>query len=271
MLKFTSRSSAKGMSLTPYPSMARMGFTLIEVLVSCAVLSLLVVLLASAFSGFASLTRSSSARLEVNNQVRAAFDRLAFDLAAAVRNSDAPIDFRKNSQVIGSSGSVNDSLTLLADARTTMSGSRLARVGYQVERSMEAASGLVSDNLVRCVEPFEWTDSVANIALIGSGEKQVLVTGVFRLELCFLKTDGTLVAIPPAQKEISAVICAVASLDETTLSKLTTAQLDQLALALPDAVAGRLPLSDWKLNDFTALPRPVVQNVRFHQRYFYLR
>lgn len=245
-------------------------FSLIEILVACAVMALLVALLASAFSGFASVTQSSGGRLDANNQVRTTFDRLGFDLASSVRNADLRIDFRKNAQADDAAGTMNDSLVLLADARSTEAGARLARVGYEVGPSADVGG---SDCLLRCVEPFLWTDSTLNTGLTGAGEKQPLGRGIFRFELSFLKTDGTLVASPPAADEISAVICAAASLDYGTLAKLPGmgVGMSDLAAALPDAVDGKLPLSDWSPGVFSNLPRPVIQNTRFHQRYFYLR
>lgn len=247
------------------------GFSLVEILVACAVLTVLVGILASALSGFVSVASTSGGRLESNNQSRTAFDRLAFDLGSSIRNDDVTIDFHKNAQVLVGTASLNDSLALLADVRSTAGDSRAARIGYEVGEASDAASGVTGAALMRCVEPFPWTDDVLNKTLTSAAERQPLGGGIFRMEFSFLKKDGTLVANPPAQEDIAALIVATATLDEATLSKLQPAERTALAQALADSEDGKLPLAGWNVTDFDDLPRPVAQAVRFHQRYFYLR
>lgn len=247
------------------------GFSIVEILVACGVLAILVTILASAFSGFASLASSSGGRLEVNNQVRAAFDRLAFDLGSRIWNDDVQLDFRKNATISGGGVSNNDSLVLLVDARSTEVASRFARIGYEIGRETDAASGIAGDGLLRRVEPFWWSDDLLNASLTSAAVRQLLGGGIFRMEISFLKRDGTVVASPPPQDDISAVIVSTAALDERTLSKLSVDQLSSLAQELPDAVDGKLPMAEWRPEGFVSVSRAVAQGVRFHQRYFYLR
>lgn len=257
-------------SRSPY-RVPQSGFTLIELLVSFAVLAALVALLASAFSNFAGLTSSSGRRLEANNQSRTVFDRLGFDISSSIRNSEVKLNFKKNEQAWSGSPGVNDSLTLLADARSTQGDSRLARIGYEVETSRNEASGISVKSLNRLVEPFQWSDSVSQNQFGGSVEPQPLGWGVFRLEFSFLKTDGTLVASPPPADEMAAIICSTASLDEKTYAQLSDEELNRLSGCLQDAADGKLPLSDWNVSRFVGFPPAVSQNVRFQQRQFFLK
>lgn len=243
---------------------------MIELLVSCAVLALMVTVLASTFSHFVGLTSNSGRRLESNNQMRSVFDRMSFDLASSVRNSSVKMEFKKNEQIAQGDDSKNDAMIFLTDARTSGS-SRFAKVAYEVAPDQGLTEEKKFFSLYRGVEAFFWTDSTQVIKLTGGADWQPLGRGVFRMELSFLKTDGTIVANPPAQDEIAAVICSTASLDESSLSKLNPEQLKDLVQSLPDAVNNVLPVSDWTANKFSHLPPFVKQNVRFAQRQFFLK
>lgn len=248
------------------------GFTLIEILVASAVLALLVALLASTFSHFAGVTSTSGKRLETSNQIRTVFDRMAFDLRSSVRNAGMTISFLKNKQATGGTTTVNDAISFLVDARTTSPQSRFARVGYEVSDETFSPDGTPPTSLMRCLEPFYWTDNAATPALTSNADRQVFGRGVFRFELSFIRTDGGIVADPPASSsDISAVVCTTASLDESTFAKLTEAQRSQLVNAFPDSVNGSLPLSAWAHTSLSGLPIPVTQHVRFNQRVFKLQ
>lgn len=247
-------------------------FTLIEILVASAVLALLVALLATSFSRFVGVTSTSGKRLGVSNQTRSVFDRMAFDLKSSIRNSGMEITFLKNKQATGGTGTLNDSMTFLVNARTPSASSRFARVGYEVDDEASSLNGTSPTSLMRCVEPFLWTDSIASPSPTSNAEKQVFGRGVFRFELSFLKTDGTIVSDPPVkQSDISAVICSTASLDESSFAKLSFSERTLLASMLPDSVNGSLPLSVWNVGSLAGLPRPVMQHVRFNQRIFNLQ
>lgn len=243
---------------------------MIELLVSCAVLALLVTVLASTFSNFIGVASTSGKRLETNNQMRTVFDRMSFDLASSIRTGGVKVKFNKNAQVSGVSETKNDSMSFLTDARTK-SNSRMARVGYEVSSDKNLATNVSFLSLYRGVDIFSWDDNAGSVALTNAADWQSLGRGVFRMELSFLKTDGSLVAAEPSEEELAAVICSTASLDEASLSKLTDDEKSSLIEALPDAPDGALPLSNWTEDKFSSLPVFVRQNVRFSQRQFYLK
>ncbi len=271
MLSDSQRRSRYGKCARRDAGAIESGFTLIEILVASAVLTLLVALLAATFSHFAEVTSTSGKRLETSNQIRTVFDRMAFDLRSSIRNAGMAIAFLKNKQATGGTATANDAICFLVDARTTSPQSRFARVGYEVSDETFSPEGTPPTSLMRCVEPFYWTDNAANSALTSNADRQVFGRGVFRFELSFIRTDGGIVADPPANSsDISAVVCTTASLDESTFSKLTAGQRSQLGSALPDSVNGSLPLAAWARISFSGLPVPVVQHVRFNQRVFKL-
>lgn len=249
---------------------ARDAFTMIELLVSCAVLALVVTVLASTFSQFVGLTSNSGRRLESYNQMRSVFDRISFDLASCIRNGAVVMEFRKNQQAANGADTRNDSMSFLTDARTSGASSRFARVTYEVFSDENTATARKLFSLYRGVNPFLWTDNTRDMKIAGT-DWQPLGRGVFRMELSFLKTDGTLVANPPPQDEIAAVICSTASLDESSLGKLSEGQIEELISLLPDAEDGVLPVSNWTAGKVSSLPPFVTQNVRFAQRQFFLK
>jgi len=246
------------------------GFTIIELLVSSAVLALLVTALAATFSNFIGFTSSSGKRLENNNQMRTIFDRMSFDLSSSVRNGGLEVIFSKNAQARGGGSTLNDSMIFFTDARTAHD-SRLARVAYEVDQGGNAATGVQFSSLFRGVDPFNWSDNPGSTTMSTMTDWQELGRGIFRMELSFLKTDGSLVGAAPDQDEIAAVICSTASLDESSLSKLSVGERSLLISALPDAQNDELPLSKWSADQLAGLPPFVRQNVRFSQRQFYLK
>ena len=247
-------------------------FTLVEVLVSCSVMMVLLIILAGATSNFSNLIILSNTRLETGKQARAVFDRLNFDLNSAINHGGVSLKFLKNQKLLGpATTTLNDAIVLLASAKSTSADSRMAKIGYEVNEQTNASKGFVEETLTRCVEPFLWTDSTSALAISNAAARQTLAPGVFRLELAFLKKDGTIVAAAPPSDEIKAVICAVAVLNEDVLARLKDSERKTLADSLPDAVDGSAPLAQWNLANLGSMPSGVVQNVRFHQRFFYLK
>lgn len=251
------------------------GFTLIELLVAFAVLIVLVSILASVFSNFAQITSSSNRRLDSGRQVRAVFDRLGFDLNSAVKNGGVNIQFLKNQSASPTGqADVNDAIVMLADARSTDATSRLARIGYDVRDVQSQSRNTMQPSLMRHVEPFMWDDDVVkDIALTSSATTQTLAPGILRFELAFLREDGEIVAAPPPADQIKAVICAVATLDEESMGRVQQSDIDALIGALPDAVDGNPPLAQWDIQGSALqnVPQSIAENVRFYQRYFYLK
>ncbi len=251
-----------------------MAFSLIELLVACSLLVVVVVLLAVSFSNFTGVTATSGRRLQTGNETRTAFDRMAFDLSAAIRQSGVEPIFRTNRQATSLATSPNDSFILLADARSTLPGSRFARVGYEIAAETNEVSGTVMLSLYRCSEPFQWSDNILSTNF-QAPDRQPIARGVFRMELSYIKTNGAISSAALPVDELSAIVCTTASLDEGTYTRLkrTSSQLADMAALLPDSPAGTnsvLPLVNWKLDLFNGDPS-VKQNVRFDQRYFYLK
>ncbi len=115
------------------------GFSLIEVLVSMAVLALLIALIAQMFSSATSVATSGEKRMDADSQAQAVFDRLGLDLALSPRRSD--LDIFSKSPDFPQTG--NDQIAFFAETPgyfsggTSGSGERtsVSLVGYRINET----------------------------------------------------------------------------------------------------------------------------------------
>lgn len=252
----------------------REAFSIIEMLVATTVLALLTVLLATAFSNFAQMASTSSSRMETSKQARTLFDRMAFDLGAAVRSGTAKIVFIEDGALAGATASNNDALLVLTDAKTSDRFGRLAVVGYEVGTYPDQTLGQDVETVLRHVEPFDWWDDTTTISIAGGDDafSQPIAPGILRLELAYLMADGEILGEPPGTLAgLDAIICAIAILDEDTTRRITPGQRAQIAGMLGNAETNQTPMAVWQNTDLSALPTPVIQGLRFHERIFRLR
>lgn len=254
-------------------------FSILELLVAMAVLALLTVLLATAFSNFAQVASSSSRRMETSQQARALFDRMAFDIGSAVKSGATGIAFWEDETISGESDSDNDVLVLLTDAKTSDPGGRMAVVGYEVGNFEDKSLDMDTRTVLRHVEPFAWEDDTTTMAITDAADAQPIAPGIIRFELAYLTANGTILGSPPPadadaetlrafREDLTAVICAIATVDEDTLRRVTPEQLEDVALSLGNPDDGESPMSVWQEVDMSDLPPPVVQGLRFHERFF---
>lgn len=258
------------------------GFSLIEMLVGLAVLTILTALLATAFSNFTQVTSSSSNRIEASKQTRTIFDRMAFDIGSAVQQGRVRMAFRKNDALPGGTQSKNDVMVLLTDANTSDPLARMAKVGYAVGPYEDQSRQMTVDTVLRHVEPFHWVDDTTVIDIVGTTDAQPIAPGILRFELAFVDREGDIIADSPGpgateaeltefHENLSAVICTLATMDEDSLQKLTPAERSALADRLDDAVDGETPLVQWQDANLQDLPRPAQEGLRFHQRHFRIK
>jgi prepilin-type N-terminal cleavage/methylation domain-containing protein len=90
------------------------GFTLVELLVSMAVLTLLVMLVAQLMSSATFVTTASRKRMDADSQARMVFDRMANDFAKMVKRKDADCVFAKLAS--GGNSGQNDAMFFYSEA-----------------------------------------------------------------------------------------------------------------------------------------------------------
>ena len=115
-------------------SSSQSGFTLLELLISMAVLALLSVLVLQLTGGATTVVASSRKRLDADNQARLIFDRMANDFARMTKRKDADCIFAKLD-----GGGQNDAMFFFSEApayfnstNSTTTKSTVALVGYRI-------------------------------------------------------------------------------------------------------------------------------------------
>jgi prepilin-type N-terminal cleavage/methylation domain-containing protein len=266
------------------PVLTRSGFTLIELIVVMAVLSVVLVLTAVLSSQAIDLRGATKARI-VSERTAAAFMRqFEADLAQRITRREARTRFDKQSG--------NDEISLLTQRpgyaiRTQEADRRAALVSYRVNRQLleRAASGYgfgASDG-----RPDEQAGTLALVQVPLDGPPpaddrafQVIAPGLIRLEFSFLVREGdtrVVRADPPRDQErIEAVIATVVTLDPDRSRMLDEAGFRLITGEFPDATDGEPPAREWMeiaanlARKLPKLPKPATQQVRVHQGIFKL-
>lgn len=120
-------------------------FTLVELLVSIAVLVLMVVLVSQLTNNATKTTTFSNQRLDSDSQARVAFGRMAYDFENMVNRKDVDVFFVKNNG--GSSSAMNDAMYFYSqtpgyysDPSGKPGRSPLALIGYRIANHDETGN-----------------------------------------------------------------------------------------------------------------------------------
>ena len=226
------------------------GFTLVELLVSVAILLLILAVCSALTLTAQNLLSSGTERIDADSQARLFFDRLTIDLGAMVMRPD--VDYIVKDGTQPQTG--NDSLAFFAKAAGYFSASpdpaprkMLSLLAYRVNgqtcQSERLAKGIgwnttsSSTPMVFLPAPpsapgmqiYEtWSlvagqdNGVPNLNLGTDPDYQVLADGVFRFEYCYILRDGSLSNVPYLSsdnalngwQDVAALYVAIAVLDD---------------------------------------------------------
>ena len=150
----------------PPSSSAKRGFTLVELMVAIAVLSILVYVVAKIVSGAATITTFSNTHVDANSQARLVFDRLALDLSRMLKRPDADVIFCKN---YSAASGYNDTLFFFSESSgaydtttsTNWSAERnnISLVGYRINNN---STGPNYGQLERLGKALPWDTTAAS-------------------------------------------------------------------------------------------------------------
>lgn len=275
-------------------------FTMIEVLVSVAVLFVLVLLVSRIFSSASAVTTSGNKRMDADAQLRPLFDRMAVDFSQMVKRPD--VDYYVKSSVNTQTG--NDQIAFFS----TVAGyypssgpqSPLSVVSYRIN----STSGSKSFNkFERMSKGLVWNGvsvsdtPVVFLPLTISGswpaatnatsdpDYELLAPYVFRFEYYYLLKNANLSDTPwdtaaghtsvAGMQDVVAISVCIGTIDPKSRVLLSDSELTTLAGRLQDFSTSMTPgglLSQWQvaLDGTTDMPRSAVSNVRIYERYFYL-
>jgi len=204
-------------------SQRALGFTIIELLVSVAILALLATLTLEILSQTTRATQKSTAQLETSSDARVVLDRINQDISAAIVGPSASI-------LYGSSGS-NSTLGFLSQTRARLTTDtalaenlRGSAIGYKVRSFSSPGGGSVNllgrgdgrltfwkeDASQRArynlADFFQASGLPAALASSAGSDDTLLEwtpsgVGVVRFHVSFLLNDGTIVQTPPGYKD----------------------------------------------------------------------
>jgi prepilin-type N-terminal cleavage/methylation domain-containing protein len=274
----------------------RAGFTLAELLVAVAVLTILILFLARLFDSAAQVTTSQNKRMDDNAQARPVFDRMAVDFAQIVQRSDVIYYFKSPTvpqtidPVLNATG--NDQIAFYSQVvgyyPSPSYQSPVSLVGYRVNSDTNSAAlnklerlgkGLhwngVSTSYVPVVfSPLTIADTwptAANSAI--DTDYELIGPQVFRLEYGYLLKSGVWATSVSDFQTVAAIPVTVALIDPKSRAIISDGQLGALAGEMADFSATMQStglVAQWQstLNTTNNVPRNVASAIRIYTRLF---
>jgi prepilin-type N-terminal cleavage/methylation domain-containing protein len=236
-------------------------FSLVELLVAMAILTLMLAALLALINGAIGTTLTGGKHIDADTEARTALDRMAYDVSKMVKRQDVDYYFQKNP----SPG--NDQMAFYSEssgyftgvATPTTQGSTVSLVGYRINSTTlkleRLSKGLVwngvaapSGSSPMVFLPNLLTSTWNDIAGNGTDpDYQIIGDQVFRMELCYLVHDSFTDPVlsdtpylPPAAggatltiaqqdaliaQDLVAIVVTVAVLDSRSRAQITPAQL----------------------------------------------
>ena len=274
------------------------GFTLVEVLVSLAVLTFLVLLVNQLFSGATRVTTLGNKRMETQAQARPLFDRMQVDFAQMPKRAD--LDYYVKTPSNAQTG--NDQIAFFSEVTGYASGSpgTVSLISYRINGLSNSAAYM---KLQRMSKGLVWHGTATNaipvvfLPLTISGQWSAATTTstadtdydlygpqVFRFEYRYVLKNGAFSITPwdanrgstavDGLRDVAAVVVAIATIDPQSKMLVTDAQLSTLAGAMGDFDAARVPGAleqQWQAAALaSALPKPAASSIKIYSRYFSL-
>jgi prepilin-type N-terminal cleavage/methylation domain-containing protein len=267
-------------------------FTLVEMLVSIAVLTLIVLSVARLFDNAATLTATANKRMEADGQARSLLDRLAIDFAQMVRRSD--VDYYLKTPANAQPG--NDQIVFYSEVPgyypSTGSNSPISLVGYRInaQSKMERLgkgllwNGVSPGNTPIAFLPLtiaaSWPSATGATA---DPDYEIAAANAFRLEYFYWLTSGNSSVTPwdttaghttvNGMQDVAAISFAIATIDPKSRVLLSDADLATLAAGMNDFAHSMGPgalLAQWQdaLNTTHDMPRLAISGIRIYQRSF---
>lgn len=291
-------------SSAPISAKRTSGFTLIEILVAVAVLTLLLLLVTQIVQSGTLVIGGSRKHLAADAQAREVFNRFAVDVAGMVRRPDMDAIFTNAAATNATMIFFSEAPGFFASSVAATNRSPLSLIGYRINDAklerlgkglawtgasdtpvfLTYATNRVSTNSTPATGSII-SDVWAGIPSSNDPDYHLQADGVFRIAFCFRKKDGTFSFTLPvnpvsgAFSDLSSVVLTLAVLDGE--SRKIVSDTSKLATALDnpteaDLAAGILPGKLWQANVADAqafaskagIPVSAASRVRIYQRSF---
>ena len=272
------------------------GFTLIEMLVAIAVLTILIVIVSTLFTSASNVTSTGTKRMDIDSELRPVFNRIAVDLAKMVKRSDVAA----HAKTQGSTQTGNDLIAFysLVDGFFPTSNTAEKRqpqttlVSYRINPSFRferMAKGLAFAGqhpspplLFGTANTIAANWSTATSSNAPDADYSVVAAGVFRFEYYYiLKSTGAASEAPwPAIPQINvtdigALAVNIAVIDPRSRALVTDSAIADLVGRMTDyeqamGTTGLIEAWQTTIDGTTNIPRVALQNIRLYQRIFTL-
>jgi prepilin-type N-terminal cleavage/methylation domain-containing protein len=278
-------------------------FTLAEMLVAVAILTLLILLFAWFLNSASTITTLGTKRIDADSSARPLLDRMGVDFSQMVKRSDVSyfVKTQANTQVGNDqiafysavtgyypSPSKQSPVSLVAyrvnSDSTSPSYNKVERMGKGLIWSGASPTYIPILFLAPAGAPTTTIDNIwpaATNSSTSDSDYELVGPHVFRFEYYYLLTMGALSPGPwtstntVAIKDVAAIVVAIAAIDPKSKVLVTNSQIATIAGSLSDYTASMGPgqlLTGWQsaLDGITGIPRQVISNIRLYERYFYL-
>lgn len=268
-------------------------FTLAELLVSIAVLTLIVLFVSSLVNSATNLTTLGYKRMDADSQIRPVLNRMAIDFSQMIKRAD--VDYYVKSSLDPENG--NDRIAFFCSVAgyypSIGSKSSMSLVSYRINSDSVSAN---FNKMERMSKGLLWSGSSTPTAMLfgiqtifnnwpaatdpSSSDPDYELTGpqIFRLEYFYLLKTGAVSDQPGAQgmQDVASIAVTFATIDSRSRVLLSNSQLSSLTTSLKDFDASKSNYdltTSWQstLNGITDMPRVAINGVRIYQRYFALR
>ena len=256
------------------------GFTLIELIVSMAVLTIMLTMILQITNSTRNAVKLTESKSNNDAIARRAFDRISRDLAQIIIRDDARIEFKSNPG--------NDQISFLTRTKGfTASGGAgdrdVSLVSYSIlydptvgEKLLRGTSGKLF--------AFDSADALKlNASLpfpaISPDNLQLLSNNVIRLEVEYLIQGGSGVTqeitAPATSQNLRGLVITLVTLDDWGRRAIKPYRMESIAVNFTDAALGKRTLKTWSLkrdelakSGIAGLPKDALQSIHCYQRTF---
>jgi hypothetical protein len=269
-------------------------FTLAEMIVAMAVLTLLILLVTQIFNSVAVITTEGNKHMDADAQARVLLDRMGIDLAQMIKRSD--VDYYLKSFVNAQIGNDQIAFYSMVPGYYPPNGSQspVSLVAYRVNAQYQVermAKGLLWNGVSPGSTPIVFLPSTIEGSWLAAtnansdSDYELIAPDLFRFEYFYLLKNGTLSDTPwdttaghtsvTGMQDVAAISVLVAAIDPKSRALVSDSQLTSLAARMNDFSASMRPgelVGQWQtaLNRPADIPRPAISAIRIYGRYFYL-
>ncbi len=256
------------------------GFTLIELIVSMAILGIIVLMALQVIDMSRNAIRISAAKSNNDTIARRVFDQIGRDLSQMVLRDDARIEFNSKAG--------NDQIAFLVNKRGLSAaadvGDRpVSLISYELVH--DAALG---ERLLRGSLGYKFADKVGDALKLDASQKfpaipannlQSVTNNIIRMEIEYLIRGNTgitrEITAPATTQNLCGLVISIVTLDDRSLRVIEVARLPDIAGKFTDATSSKNTLETWsKIRDdlaasgLSGVPKASLRSIHCYQRTF---